>query len=99
MHDMDKRICKRASFRKPVEFELSAIVVAPRGTSPMRKGHGIDISSTGMGLETDFRPEKGSMLKLLVPLSGSDIKMPVFAQVQWVVAAGVAYRAGLQFLA
>ena len=96
---IDIRLSKRTSFREEVGIELSATSGAEAGVSLLRSGRGIDISSSGMGLETDFRPEKGSILKLLVPLSGSDIKMPVFAQVQWVVAAGVAYRAGLQFLA
>jgi len=96
---IDIRLSKRTSFREAVGIEVSAASVDEAGVSLLRSGRGIDISSSGIGLETDFRPEKGSLLKLHVPLSGTDIKMPVFAQVQWVVAAGIMYRAGLQFLA
>ena len=99
MQGMEKRISKRTSFQKSVEIELSATHERQADAFLERSGRGIDISSTGMGLETDFAPEKGALLKLLVPLNGSDIKMPVLAQVQWVAAAGAVYRAGLQFLA
>ncbi len=96
---IDIRLSKRTSFREAVGIELTATSRAEAGVSLLRSGRGIDISSSGLGLETDFRPEKGTLLKLHVPLSGSDVRLPVLAQVQWVVAAGVMYRAGLQFLA
>lgn len=98
MQSMDKRVSKRTSFLGSVDIELSATNEWQTGASLMRNGRGIDISSSGMGLETDFAPAKGALLRLHVPFSGTDVKMPVLAQVQWVVAGRKWHRAGLRFL-
>lgn len=99
MQGIEKRLSKRTSFQKSVEIELSATSEIQAGASLVRWGRGIDISSTGMGLETDFAPEKGALLRVHVPLSEPNVKMPVLAQVQWVVADRQRHRAGLRFLA
>ena len=100
MHGVETRLSQRTSFRKTVEIALSAVEATQKGNvSSSRRGYGIDISSTGMGLEINFVPEIGSILSLHVPLSDADIKMPVLAQVQWVVSEGERHRAGLRFLA
>jgi len=99
MEDTEKRRSKRSEFRQPVAFELSVTMAEQPDDSLLRSGMGIDISSTGMGLETDFLPLAGDLVKLLIPFAGSDVNMPVFAEVQWVEANRKKHRLGLRFLA
>ena len=99
MENMDKRLSRRSEFRKPLQFELSSTMAGQRKDPLIRSGMGIDISASGLGMETDFATKKGDIVRLLVPLAGSDVKMPVLAEVQWVAAGGAGYRAGVRFLA
>jgi len=99
MENMDKRLSRRSEFRQPLQFELSSTMVEQRSDSLLRNGMGIDISASGLGMETDFAPKTGDLVKLLVPLAGSDVNMPVFAKVQWVAAGRERHRVGLRFLA
>ena len=92
----ENRRSPRNSFKKPLDFEFNA---SRQMTGPLeRKAMGIDISSVGVGLETDGKLQKGEVVKMSVPLSKEDATVPVFAEVRWVVRDGNNYRAGLQFL-
>ena len=60
---------------------------------------GIDISSGGLGLQTDCKLSRGDMVKVDVPLSEGGVAVPLLAKVMWSIQVDNAYRAGLGFLA
>jgi hypothetical protein len=59
---------------------------------------GIDISSSGIGLEAEEELLNGELVKMKVPLGTDGAYIPVFAEVRWVAASDASYRAGLHFL-
>ncbi len=86
----------RKEFSEPLEFELSAIEPgAPGGTTC--KAQGLDISSYGLGLLTDYPLVRGMVLRLVLPAHES-AAVPVFAEVAWSDPVGGRFRAGLRFL-
>ena len=96
MQALEKRTSQRTAFQQPMIFELSA--THPSEDSSERKARGIDISSTGIGLETKEELKKSEIVKLFVPLGKEGANIPVFAEVRWVVAFEGNYRQGLHFL-
>ena len=68
------------------------------GCVVFRNGHSTDISHGGLGLTSTYKATEGEIVKLSIPLNGSDTTVPVFAEVMWVVPLNECYRAGLRFL-
>lgn len=94
---MDGRIAGRREFRRPIEFELSAIEAADTGAF-MSVGLGLDINSHGIGMLADCPLVKGMIIRLSLPLNGCGTTLPVFAEVAWAVPEMDCFRAGLRFL-
>jgi hypothetical protein len=94
---MEKRQHPRKKFSNPVGLDL---VSEEKGnyTRISTQGTGIDISVGGMGIITDQPLEKGRVLKLLLPLSGEEITVPVFSVVKWTERNEGKLMAGVQFL-
>ena len=90
----------REDFNNPFEFELSAIGSCSLGDAS-RSAQGIDISTHGLGLMTDYPLARGMVLRLVLPVRGTETMIPVFAEVAWAGqadASGNRMRAGVRFL-
>jgi Tfp pilus assembly protein PilZ len=94
---MEKRQSQRSDFTEFLKLKLSA--THPSADFLVRTARGIDISTGGVGLETDDELQKGEVVKLSVPLGMGGTNIPVFAEVRWVKPLNGNYRMGLQFLA
>jgi hypothetical protein len=97
MQEKEKRQSQRRSFTEFLKLKLSA--THPSADFLVRTARGVDISTSGVGLEADDELQKGEVVKLVVPLGMGGTNLPVFAEVRWVKALGSNYRMGLQFLA
>jgi c-di-GMP-binding flagellar brake protein YcgR len=97
MQEKEKRQSQRSVFRQSLEYELST--THPAAASLVGRGQGLDISSGGVGMETEDALQKGEVVKLLIPLGREGTNIPVLAAVRWVAPLGEKYRMGLQFLA
>lgn len=91
----DRRLSNRRFFNQPLSFEISLI----EGQFEIIKkdATGVDISSEGLGMTTDYVLNKGGVLKLYIP-TAVDTFLPVFAEVMWSMPADTRFRAGLRFL-
>lgn len=97
---MEKRRSVREDFNNPFEFELSAIESCSSGDAS-RSAQGIDISTQGLGLMTDYPLARGMVLRLVLPVRGVETMIPVCAEVAWAGLAdesGNQVRAGVRFL-
>ena len=92
------RSCSRKSIRKPVSFELS-LMGSGHPVNILKSGVGVDLSSGGMGLTTDYPLHEGDVLKLFFPVDVGNTSLPVFSEVVWARATDGEFRAGLRFLA
>jgi len=95
-HNIESRSSKRNILNRTIKFEINDRernfqVIA-------NKAMCIDISSGGLGLQTDRKLSQGDMVKVEVPLSEGDITVPIFAKVVWAIKIDNSYRAGLGFL-
>lgn len=97
MDGLDKRGSERREFRRSLEITKSA----SRRTdgAQVQQAVSLDISATGLGLETSTLLEQGEVVQLLMPLVGVDVAMPIFAEVCWALPANKNWRVGLAFLA
>jgi hypothetical protein len=97
MQATEQRESQRTAFGQIVEFELSAAHSAVDFSG--LKALGIDISSGGIGLETDNKLRRDDVVRLAIPFDDK-INFPVLAEVRWVAAAtDEGYRIGFRFLA
>ncbi len=93
-----ERSCARRSIRKPVSFELS-LMGSGLPENIVRSGVGVDLSSGGMGLATDYPLHEGEVLKLFFPIGVGNTSLPVYSEVVWSRSKEGEFRAGLRFLA
>lgn len=98
MEKGEKRNCPRISLRQPVAFVPSMTRGWGRDNCPAWNGWGIDLGSSGVGLEADFALEKGDLVKLMLPIPDQEVCLPVYAEVMWTVGENGYCRAGLSFL-
>ncbi|OGQ94883.1 MAG: hypothetical protein A2521_09610 [Deltaproteobacteria bacterium RIFOXYD12_FULL_57_12] len=96
MPGLEKRRSERSAFKQAVEFEVSALRATDGST--VNRAMGMDISSSGMALETDIALGQGEIVQLHVPINSGAVFMPFFAEVRWAEASGNTWRAGLRFL-
>jgi hypothetical protein len=97
---MEKRMSVREDFNNPFEFELSATKSDSFGDATCH-AEGVDISTHGLGLMTDYPLARGMVLRLVLPVRGVETTIPVFAEVAWARQAdesGNQVRAGVRFL-
>jgi hypothetical protein len=93
----EKRLNIRKNFNRVVCFELTTTEEnLPRNIR--ERGQSIDISSGGLGLRTTFTLEKGSVLRLYLPVDEGGADLPVFSEVVWINRAGDHMKVGLRFL-
>ena len=89
------RHTSRFPFRQPVGLEIWE----PGVGHCRQEGTGIDLSSDGGGLATQYPLQQGDVVKLLIPVGVMNLRLPVYAQVAWSKAVADGYRAGVTFLA
>ncbi|GFE56991.1 PilZ domain-containing protein [Geobacter sp. AOG1] len=91
----NKRFNSRTPFHQPVTLEMWE-----QGAGHVRDmGTGIDLSSCGGGLATKYPLKRGDVVKLLVPVGVTNVRLPVYASVVWSKATDDGFRAGVAFLA
>jgi hypothetical protein len=89
----EKRFSERKAFSCTIDYEV-------RGTALVRKtGICADISSEGIGLATDHLLVRSGIVRLYIPVSMTDVAVPVYAEVMWSQLSGESHKAGLRFLA
>jgi hypothetical protein len=59
---------------------------------------GIDISSFGLGMRTNYSFKKGDVVKVQLPSQVEGALLPVFSQVVWAGKENDGFRVGLRFL-
>jgi len=96
MKTVGERVAKRSVFNKHLSYEISIPEGKLKNTT--QSGVGLDISSHGLGIETEYHLKEGSVLKCYLPLRETEATIPVFAQVIWVKPADGHFRAGFRFL-
>ncbi len=96
--DQDSRKITRKGFSEEISFE-SMLTGENRTGVVCLNGSSTDISNGGLGLVAPYMAKQGEILKLLIPLSGLNVAVPVFAEVMWVQPFEGSYKAGLRFLA
>ena len=80
-HNIESRISKRNILNRTIKFEIND---RERNFQVItNKAMCIDISSGGLGLQTDRKLSQGDMVKVEMPLSEGDITVPIFAKVVW----------------
>jgi hypothetical protein len=94
MVDMERRINERKEFRKPLDIRLSDPCL---GTLTC-EAYAFDISSSGLGMVSNYSAKPGSVLQIRIPVDDRGIALPIFAEVAWVSAAGKGFRTGLVYL-
>ena len=90
----ERRRVERKEFTKPLDFEASTFGSA----MALGRGSSLDISSRGLGLLTEYRLERGMVLRLILPEYWGGTTIPVFAEVTWTRAVTGRMRAGLRFM-
>jgi hypothetical protein len=93
----EKRKIPRRDFPHAVRYHLTREI---SGTFQFLEGasRGLDISSHGLGLTTEFPLRKGDVLKVLIPSLVEDAEIPVFSRVAWSREEKGGYRVGMEFL-
>ena len=91
---VERRGVGRRKFTRSLDFKASAF----ESTAVCGKGKALDISAQGLGLLTDYRLEKGMVLRLALPEYWSGATIPVFAEVAWSRPLTECFRAGLRFM-
>ncbi len=90
---MERRAVDRKEFTKALDFKASSFE-----SSTFGKGKGFDISCHGLGILTDYRLQKGMVVRLVLPEYWHGTAIPVFAEVAWTRPLKKNLRAGLRFI-
>lgn len=84
---------ERRIFNQPLSFEKSLM----EGFEIIQKNAlGVDISSAGLGLTTEYALKKSDVLKVYIP--AADTVLPFFTEVVWSESTDDYWRVGLRFL-
>jgi PilZ domain len=95
--EVEKRGVEREPFFCPVFFDWTVRdgkhlgLIRGRGTI-------INIHAFGVGLINENPVGAGDVLKIYLPVKGTQITLPVFSEVRWVRPNGNRFYAGIQFL-
>ncbi|MBT0651767.1 PilZ domain-containing protein [Geomobilimonas luticola] len=91
----NKRHNSRTPFHQPVGLEIWE-----QGAEHVHDtGRAIDLSADGGGLATKYPLKRGDVVKLLVPVGVTNVRLPVYASVVWSKVTDDGFRAGVTFLA
>ncbi len=91
---MERRMAERKQFTKPLNFRAGNI----EWGDVISQGHGVNISSHGLGMTSDYLLVQGMVVRISLPVEDPGITLPLFAEVTWVSRNLASYRAGLRFL-
>jgi hypothetical protein len=91
---MERRAVERKEFTRSFDFKANSFGPAP----VFVRSIGRDISSHGLGMMTEYRLEKGAVLRVILPEYWDGTTIPVFAEVAWTRPLGAGFSAGLRFL-
>jgi hypothetical protein len=95
--NIEKRKLDRSPFSYPILYEISES--KSNRSNPIRiEGHGLDISSSGIGILIDRLLSPGDVVKLYIPLGSTNTIIPTTSEVRWTGPAEGRYRHGLKFL-
>ena len=92
---MDRRMTERKAFALPVEYDLGAAAGKDVG---IHRAETQDICVGGLRIVTEHPLRNGAVLRLSLPVSGPQTRLPVFAEVVWTLPAADYFRVGLRFL-
>ncbi len=92
-----KRSSERRVFNQAISFEIYDRESKVKNVRI--DGFGVDISSNGIGLTTEYSVKKGDVLSVYLSVNEIGTTLPVFAEVLWVNPVDSSFRAGLRFLA
>ena len=95
--NIEKRKLDRVPFSYPVPYEINDTTSSPSNTI-RGEGHGLDVSSSGIGIMTDRLLSPGDVLKLYIPLGNTKTIIPTTSEVRWVGIKGGRCRLGLKFI-
>jgi hypothetical protein len=93
----EKRRDIRKEYLEEISFESMLTDQSGRGVV-IHSGRSMDMSRGGLGLASTYKATEGEVVKLSIPLNRSDMTVPVFAEVMWVMPFNEYYKAGLRFL-
>jgi hypothetical protein len=91
---MEQRKAERKEFTKPLSFRVSTY----ESGTVICGSRGVDISSRGLGMTSDYRLAQGMILQISLPVEDIGITLPLFAEVTRVSQVRESFRAGLRFL-
>ncbi len=95
MSEKERRHHPRTEFSKPVTIEAT---LSTHGLEAVG-AELLDISSGGACIMTNISYDPGGVVKLNVPLHGTNIHIPSLADVRWVTPVDDGFKLGLHFLA
>lgn len=93
---MERRAAERKRFGNSLIYDMGATP----GKSGVRihKAKAHDICADGIRIVTSTPLEKGLVIRLGLPASGSDACIPAFAEVVWTIPYGSRFKVGMRFL-
>ncbi len=94
MSTKERRLHPRKEFMSAITFDVGA----QERTVETAEAEILNVSAGGTCILTENAQEPGKVLRLKLPLQGTDIHVPSLAEVRWVVPDGNRYKMGLRFL-
>ncbi len=91
---MERRMAERKKFTRLLDFKASTF----ESGTVICQGRGVDISSLGFGMMSEYRLAQGMVLQISFPVEDTGITLPLFAEVAYVLAVGGSFKTGLIFL-
>lgn len=93
---MERRMTERRQFDCSLEYDLGATA----GTSGVKtyKADAQNICENGLKMVTDYPLAEGMVVRLGLPIDGSRVHLPAFAEVAWAAPASNRFTVGLRFL-
>jgi hypothetical protein len=93
----ENRLTPRQPYDQVLSLERNHFFTGDN-TTLFQIGQTIDISSQGMGIQTETPLQPKETIRIYLPVQAVEIPLPVFSEVRWVKTHNQKYRAGLQFM-
>ncbi len=95
MSTRERRLHPRKDFMSAITYDVGA---REARTVETAEAEILNVSQGGTCILTENAEEPGKVLRLRLPLQGTDIHVPSLAEVRWVVPEGKRFKMGLRFL-
>ncbi len=97
--EREMRMSPRFPYHRTMQYMAMGDSLRPPDRVPLSGGI-VDISNGGMRVQTeDLGLEEGVMLKVWIPVSETEVAVPVLTEVRWVKEEKPGgYHAGLRFM-